>query len=242
MRDNVLALLLLACLGLFAQESVELEESVDEEPAMFDVFSVSLNPTIITRGMLGLYGEAHVKDRFVATLGLGMTFTDRLMNDDDYVKRYGKDPNDNDNIYFPEVGFRESQKGIFVDIEAKYILFAHNGKLKGVYVSTGVRSRKYNAETNYKPYGSSKPAKLFNMDYYMIEPNIKVGVQGNLSSFGDELPFCLNLYLGIGRSFLSANGFNAKDDDNPYPIQSKMTAFVPFLGLSVGYVFNREVD
>lgn len=242
MRKNVLALLLLACLGLGAQEPVELEKSADEDEAMFDVFSVSFNPTIVSRGMVGLYGDAHVKGHFVASLGLGVTLTDRLMRDEDYMMLYGMDPNDRANVYFPVVGLRESQKGPFLDLEAKYLFFKHNGKLKGIYVSAGLRSRKYNAETSYKPYGSSQPAKLFNMDYFMVEPNIKIGGQGNLSSYGEELPFCINFYMGVGSSFLTARGYNVDDDDKPYAIKSNMVGFVPFLGVSIGYVFNREED
>lgn len=239
MKIKILVLTLMTVLGLFAQENSAESTDNEEDLEIFKVFSVSFNPTIFNRGMIGLYGDAHVKGRFIATLGLGVTLSDAKMHDELYKKWYGLDPKDYDNIYFSKVDLRKSLKGPFLDLEAKYMFFKHNGKLKGLYVSTGLRYRKYNAETNYVFNGSNKPPQLFNMDYFMIEPNTKIGVQANFSSYGEETPFCFNFYLGIGRSFLSAKGYNAKDDYRPYAIQTNRSGFVPFLGLSFGYVFER---
>lgn len=183
-------------------------------------FSLCINPTYVFRGMLGLYSEFTLNNKYSFRIGAGGTYRDFFYEADVLNNDLSKLPDTVRYAIYKE----KTNPGYFVDLDIKKYPFKH-AEMEGMYVSTGFRFRKYFVT-------DSKTTQNFNLNYYFVEPNLKIGY----SIKNHHRPLYLDFYTGVAYSYFERNGYETTNKIHS-PITYKKSTVKPLFGIIAGYIF-----
>lgn len=189
--------------------------------------SIGLNPLLIFKGVVGIFGQISNNEKIVLRAGIGTTFGDILF-EDPIFHNFDK-INTNENYIFQYDGYEIKRKpGYFLELGLKFYPIEHD-ELCGFYISPGIRTKYH-----YASYIGNK------LDYTMLEPEFRIGIETSHAHYNEhENRIHMDYYLGIQYSTIRI--FGIKDIPNTIntfePIKQTYNRIYPMLGFSCFYTF-----